>query len=717
MPEAAAEQSSNWALPLQCLLSYHQHSIQLRELYQLAHKSSHESIHSDDIDAILQSFNLRTQWQTYTWKQLKFCELPAIVQLHNGHGVTLISLNRQFAIIAVSNEGKIEEHQVSLDSLKKDFSGRVLQLQPQLQSSGATNRISLSEWIDRKSLGFTIFEVILASLMINLFQIALPLYTMNVYDKVIPNQAEETLWVLFSGILVILFLDYLFRIIRGVVLENLSERIGEALEVRLFRKSLTAKNELREVVGAEADTFHEVSNYRSGFFGKTLVDLIEIPFFFIFFFIIYALSETLAMIPLVAALVIIVLNLIHHFPLKRLGSSLFELRKHKEDFLIQAISGRDTLRLNNALPRFLQRWQANVRKSLSLARASSLWNNSMSTITPIVVQGVSVMVVFIGSYEVFAGNLTVGAMVAATILSARAILPILNFSNALTRLFSSRHMLMQWYRTLTRQSDFDVHENLINKGRFKGSLVLKDVRSKYPNSPRWIIDTINLQIAAGERVGLIGPSGAGKTSLLNLLAGLIKPNEGLLQMDSYDISDIHPFELHRSISFMPQNPAFFSESLRENIQLGSEVDHQRMQQLIEDFGLDKMIGQASLGASLTHKISERGENLSGGQRQLIALLRCLYVDACLYLFDEPTAGMDGQMESLVINYLQKKLHGKSIILVTHRPGLLQLVDRLIVMNSGKIVADGPRDIIVQKYFGQNNHLTEVPLKQAQVNFK
>ena len=644
--------TANWSLPLQSLLSYHQHSLSQEELYSLVEKSTSEAINIDDLDKLLHPFNLKANWQKYTWKNLQYCELPAMIVLKDGKAVTLVALHSKFAIIAMVTDNQVREQQISIDSLKKDFSGHVLHLDYQIESIGAGNRIRLSEWIDRKSLRMTMLEVILASLMINLFQIALPLYTMNVYDKVIPNQAEETLWVLFSGIVVILALDYLFRLVRGIVLENLSERIGEAIEIRFLRKALTTSIDAREDVGSETDTLHEINSFRANFFGKTLVEIIEFPFFLIFFLILYAISETIALIPLFAGLVIVSVNLIHHFPLKSLGRNLFSIRKQKESFLVQVISGRDSLRLSNAMPKFLHQWQSTVRKSLSLGRATSLWFNSMGSFTPIVVQGVSVMVVLLGSYEVFQGTLTVGGMVAATILSARAILPILNFSNAITRLISSRHQVKAWRKALNRQTDFDVNENLLNKGRLKGNLILKNVRFKYTNAPQWIIDGVSFHVRPGEKLAIIGPSGSGKTSLLNLISGLTQANEGSIQMDSYDVNDIHPYEMHRSLSFMPQNPAFFSGTLRDNIQLGNQVDHQRLEMLVNNFGLTDMVGQESIGASLSHQITENGSNLSGGQRQLIALLRCLYVDACTYVLDEPTAGMDGQLETLVIKYMQ-----------------------------------------------------------------
>lgn len=464
---------------------------------------SEQAIGAEDIKQVLSHLNLKANWKDYSWSAMRHCELPAMLILNDGHAVTLLSLHKDFAVISDINDDKVESHQLSLNDLKANFSGKVLQIEFQESQGVSSNRLRIPEWIDRKTLSFTLLEIIIASLMINLFQIALPLYTMNVYDKVIPNQAVETLWVLFSGILVILLLDYLFRLVRGVVMENLSERVGEALELRMVRKFITSNVRDREHVGAEVDMFHEMSNYRAGFFGKTLVELIEFPFFFLFFLVIYGISPAVSVVPLIAVVLVTVTNLFHHFPLQRLGKELFALKKMKESFLIQTISGRDSLRLANALSKSMYRWQSKVRKTLSLGRSSQLWNSSMATTTPIIVQGVSVMVIFVGSFQVFSGQLTVGGMVAATILSARAVLPILNFSNALTRLFSSRHMLKAWKAALTKPSDFDLHDNLLNKGHFQGNLMAKNLRFKYQNSPRWVIDNFNVQLKAGEHTGIV----------------------------------------------------------------------------------------------------------------------------------------------------------------------------------------------------------------------
>ena len=704
--------------PLQCLLFENQYPVSPQEIYQLAEKATDgEPILRDDLQGIFTQLNIQTEWQKISWSELSSTELPAMLMLKNNRAVTLLSLHAEYALISVVKNAKVQQTKIQLSSLKQAYTGEVL-LVGASQIETSSNRIRISEWISKRALTFSIIEIIVASLMINLFQVALPLYTMNVYDKVLPNQAEETLWVLFSGILIILILDYIFRLMRSVVLENMSERVGESLMMRMLRKTATMNSSDKEDVGAISDTFHEINNYRVGFFGKTLVELIEFPFFFLFFAVIYGISPEVAMIPLYAAIIIVIINLLHHFPIKNLSKDLYPLNKKKESFLVQLLSGRESLRLSNGFSRFINKWQAKTRQTLTLSRSSQLWNNSMSTTLPILVQLVSAIVVFVGAYQIFAGNLTIGEMIAITLLSARAILPVLNFSSALTRLFSSRHMLKAWKLILTRDTDYDINDNIINKTRFKGGLMLKDVNFKYPKMDNYTLQNVNLQIQPGEKIGIVGPSGAGKSSLLRVISHLEKTEQGEIQLDGFSVQDIHPFEFYRTVAYMPQNPHFFSGSVYDNIRMIGQLSNQRkIEKMVEFFGLNSLMMQKALGGGLSFEVGEGGNNLSGGQRQLVALMRSMCNDSVLYMLDEPTSGMDGQLENQVIQYLQQYTQDKTLILVTHRPGLLKLVDKLIVMNEGQILEQGEKTPMLKKYFSgatkmQNNY---VPLKPATVS--
>lgn len=714
-PQKLKQNQASLLEPIQCLLFENQYPVSPEEIYQLAEKSTDaEPILRDDLVSIFTKLNIQMQWQKCSWKDLTTAELPAMLMLNNNKAITLLSIHKDYALVSVVKENKVQSIKIQVESLRKIYTGEIL-LVGASQVTTVSNRIRISEWISRRALTISIIEVILASLMINLFQIALPLYTMNVYDKVLPNQAEETLWVLLSGILIILVLDYIFRLMRSVTLENISERVGEALMMRMMRKTATANSSDKEDVGAISDTFHELNNYRVGFFAKTLVDLIEFPFFFLFFAIIYAISPAVAMVPLFAALFIVIINLLHHFPIKNLSKDLYPLNKQKESFLVQGLSGREGLRLSNGFSRFINQWQAKIRQTLGLSRSSQLWNSSMTTTLPILVQLVSALVVFIGAYQIFTGDLKIGEMIALTLLSARAVLPVLNFSSALTKLFSSRHMFKSWRKMLTRETDYDINDNIISKTQFKGGLMLKDVYFKYPKMDNYTLQETNLQIQPGERIGIIGPSGAGKSSLLRIISNLEKTERGEVQLDGFNICDIHPFEFHRNLAYMPQNPDFFSGSVYDNIRMSSQInDQQKIEKMVESFGLNSLMMQKTLGGGLSFQVGEGGSNLSGGQRQLIALMRSMCNDSVVYMLDEPTSGMDGNLENQVIQYLQQYTQDKTLILVTHRPGLLSLVDKLIVMNEGKIIDTGEKNKILKKYFNGTSKMESVyaPLKPA-----
>ena len=454
------------------------------------------------------------------------------------------------------------------------------------------------------------------------------------------------------------------------------------------------------------------------FFAKTFVELIELPFFFIFFAVIYGISPEIAMIPLYASLGIIVINLLHHFPLKKLGSELFVANKKRQSFLVQLLSGKETLRLDNGFSKFTNIWQAKIRYALGLSRSTQIWNNSMATTLPILVQAVSVTVVLVGAYQHFSGKLSVGGLIACTILSGRAILPILNFSSALTKLLSSRHMLKSWKNILTHQTDYDLTNNVTLNNDFKGDLLVKDLHFKYNESGGWALENINLTLKRGERLAIVGPSGAGKSTFVRVLCQIEKAERGSVLMDGFSLKDLHPFELYRNINYMPQNPSFFSGTIYENIRLNSQsFNSHRLQEMVQFFGFNNLNSNESIESGLSFQVGEGGQALSGGQKQLIALMRCLCTDSVIYILDEPTSGMDGELEKKVIEYIDKLMQDKTLIIITHRPSLLTLVNNLLILNQGKIVERGPKELMTQKYFGSTptgSKIVEVPLKQARV---
>ena len=695
---------TNFLESAHCLFASHHYSISTDEIYHMAQKpEGGESFEIQDVISVAAQLGFKTDLQSCTWERLKEISLPALLFLNNGSAITLLAFEENESILSeLDNDEKITHKRVALSELQTQFANQVLTLEPNVEVLTLPDTTGLSALIDKKLLR-TLFEVLVATSVISLFQLALPLFSMNVYDKVVPNAATETLWVLASGICIIFVLDYIFRISRQHLLENLSARIGESIDVQLLRKILGQNRAFSSGVGVNTEMFHEMQNFRAAFFGKMIVELIEAPFVLLFLFVIYLISPILVLVPIAVGFGIFVLNVIHHYPIVSLGKKNYTLRKERESFLIETLQGKENIKIANAFAKFLYRWSTQVKKGILITRKSQMWNGSLGHATPLLVQSVSVLVIIVGAFQIFEKQLSLGGLIACSILSARAILPMVNFGNAVVRFYTAMPMLKQWRQTLRQSSDYDTVGSMVSKGKYTGNILIKDVDFNYSGNSQNSLKKINLHIRPGEHVIIAGRSGAGKSTLLRLLANLEKTEQGNIYLDNYNIADLHPFELHRQVSLMTQSPAFFSGTVHSNIDLGTRAQKESyLSEMLTHFGLDQLLLDEISGGGLAFEIGEQGSRLSGGQRQMVALLRALAYDHAVYLLDEPTAGMDSILEARVIDYLRKRMKNQTMIIVSHRPDLFALADRMIILEKGQIVADGPRDEILKKAFKKSN---------------
>lgn len=543
-------------------------------------------------------------------------------------------------------------------------------------------------WGPVKTFWKSYLEIGFLTFFINLFALAVPLFTMSVYDRVVPNNATETLFVLASGVIIILLFDIYFKSVRNHIIERVGKKLGVYLEEELMKRMLSLKSEYDNMlVGSKANLFRELNQIRDFFATKSILQVIDLPFFFIAILVIFLISPAVAAVPLTVAILIVLFNLVMQVPISNLSKKNIENVQSKNSYLVETLQGSEIIKLSNANSTKLFNWRNLVAVTDDIAIKIQSLNVFSMNLSQTVVQFVTMFVIVVGVFEIANKNLTVGGLIAVTILSSRAMVPVIQTSMMVIRFKEIKESLNNinefWHLPVENEKQLEV-----GIGRLEGGIEFSGVDFYYRNSKYPSLDNCSIKINPGEKIGIIGQTGAGKTTFLRLLTGLDTPTKGSIFLDGHEISTVHPVELRQNVGVMPQEPFLFSGTLKENIELSSPISKERMMELIKLTGLEDLVKKTGQGDSL--QVGERGSNLSVGQRHLVALARAILNDPSIVILDEPTTGMDVGLEKTLINHVKQILEKKTVIVITHRFAALDLVDRVIVLNNGKIVADGPK---------------------------
>ncbi len=661
-----------------------------REIISALSGVSEEEFGIDDVFTVAQETNLFASKEQLDISNLESFLLPLILLDKNGEVAVLKSISTQGAVLYVDEENPNVE--IKKSALKK-YSEVIFFFRNERDRVLSARSKTLSWFFEPiKATWRAYVEVGVLSLFINIFALAVPLFTMNVYDRVIPNFATETLIVLVSGVLIIFAFELALKSVRVYILENSGKKIAALFEEKLLNRMMNVRTQYDHLLsGTKANLFKELQQVKEFFTSKTLVQILDLPFFFIALFVIYWISPTIAMIPFIAGLIMVSFNLIMQYPLASLAHEQFKEAQSKNGYLIETIHGRESLKLINAQSQRLFKWRRLVAFYEHLSQRIATLNHFTTNTTYIIIQAITLMVVFVGVYEVHNKNLSIGGLIAVTILSSRAMVPIVNLSGVLLQFKKIKEALTSlndyWHLPQERSEKSE-----IGIGDLKGDIEFSGVSYYYKNATYPSLDNINLKIKAGERVGIIGQTGAGKSTILRLLSALDLPSSGSLYLDGHESSTIHPVEIRESIGVMPQDPYLFAGSIKDNISLSRSVSKEELVKLLELTGLDSLIKKSAQGDSLD--VGENGEYLSMGQKNLVALARSLVHEPKILILDEPTTGLDVGLEQNVIARLKGVVEDKTLIVITHRFAALELVDRVIVIENGKIVADGEKNKIL-----------------------
>ncbi len=647
---------------------------------------------------------MASRLQRVALAQIDAAALPAILVLVNNQALLLLGHDERGharVLLPETGQGAVT---LSPEELAARYTGVALFVRPHFRFDSRAPEVRRTRrghwfWSAIGAQRFVYRDVLVAAALVNIFALAFPVFSMNVYDRVVPNQAVETLWALAIGIVLVLCADLWLRTLRSRFVDEASARIDVTLSATLLERVLGLKMAHRpESVGSFASQLRGFEQVRDFIASGTVTALVDLPFTLLFVAVLVWLSPWLALpVVLVFALIVVIGWVLQH-RLHQLSETTWQASAQRNATLIESLTGLETIKTQGAEGVIQARWE---RNNLFLARMNvrmrALSSSAMYG-TAWLTQGVSVAVIVIGVYLINERQLTMGALIAASMLAGRALAPagqivglLMQYQGARTALESLDKLMA---KPVERPSAAEGAAPFIQRRDLKGEIELRNVRFAYPNRDDMALDGVSFRIAPGERVALIGRVGSGKSTIQRLVMGLYEPSSGEVLLDGVDVRQLDPADVRRNIAYVSQDVLLFHGSLRDNIAFGLPyADDAAVVAAAEVAGLHDFVSRHPRGFDMA--VGERGESLSGGQRQAIGIARAVLHNAPLLLLDEPSSAMDFSTEAHVTQRLAAFAEGKTLLLVTHRTSLLSLVERVIVIDNGRVVADGPRERIMQ----------------------
>lgn len=626
---------------------------------------------------------------------------PTIVLFHDQEACVLLGWDDEMTSARVIFP-ELGEAEVTLpmEKLAERYCGRAILIRPRFRFDARApevGKVRNRHWF-WGTLGENLplyRDVLIAAFMLSLFALALPLFIRNVYDRVVPNHAFETLWVLAAGVVVVLVADVVMRTMRGYFLDLASKRVDVKLSSFIMERVLATRLESRPLsTGSFAANLRSFETIRDFITSATVTAFIDLPFAFLFVLVIGWIAWPLALTILGGMILVLLIGLTVQRKMQHLAETSYRGGAQRNATLIESLVGLETIKSLGAEGLMQRKWEASVS---FLARTStSLRLLSLSTINSAVwvQQMISVATIIIGVYLIAEGRLSMGGLIACSMLSSRAMAPIGQVAGLLMQYHSASIALKSLDEILGKPVERPDDANFITRHTFRGDLRLKDVSFTYPGQELNALHNVSLSIQAGEHVAILGRVGSGKTTLQRLIVGLYQPTEGSVLVDGIDLRQVDPAELRRQIGYVSQDITLFYGTMRDNLTMAlPTADDGAVLKAADCGGILEFVNGHPQGFDMM--IGERGESLSGGQRQGVAIGRALIGEPPILLLDEPTGSMDHSSEEAIKNRLKQAAEGKTMIVITHRTSLLELVDRIIVLDAGKIVADGPKEQVVK----------------------
>jgi len=635
--------------------------------------------------------------------------LPLILLLSDANACILEAFDdEKKRAKVVYPEGDGVEEWVEVEKLEEVYLGYAFLLKKELDSTDETlsKKTSNSKhWFwDTIKLSTPIYrDVLVASLLVNLFVLATPLFTMNVYDRVIPNNAMETLMVFSIGVLMVYLLDSFLKFIRTRLLEIAAKKSDVIMSSIVFEKVLDLKMAVHpRSIGSFANNIKDFEAVRSFLTNATMASLIDLPFAVIFLLVIFYIGGNIVLIPMVIMLIILSYAMFIKEPLKKSIESTHEASARKHGILIETLQNIETVKTQTMQGQVQWQWEESVGEIAQKSFYSRMLSASVPTVTGLMVQLNTVLIVIYGVMLIEQLELTMGGLIGIVILASRTVAPMGQVAALITNYSDARSAYNTINEIISQPLERPEGQRFIQRDSFSGKIEFKHVSFSYPDSEQIALNDVSFVINPGEHVGIIGRIGSGKSTIEKLILKLYDPDEGSILIDDIDIAQIDPAQLREQIGYVSQDVALFRGTVKDNIlHRNPNVSDEQLLEAATLSGVDEFVRRHPMGYGMP--IGERSHGLSGGQRQSIGIARALISEAPLMLLDEPTNALDQLSESRLLNHLKTAFAGKkTVLLVTQKLGLLAITPRVIVMNEGRVYLDGPREEVLKKLQGAGN---------------
>ncbi|MEM1114488.1 MAG: type I secretion system permease/ATPase [Pseudomonadota bacterium] len=537
-------------------------------------------------------------------------------------------------------------------------------------------------------------DVLIASFFINLFALALPIFIRLVYDRVLPNHAVETLWFLTSGVIIFFIAEAILKGMRAYFIDLAARRVDISASSLIFEHSMATRMEHRpSSVGGQAMRIRGFESVRDFIASSSVTALVDLPFAGLFLGVMAWIAWQMAIPVLIGVSIVLLYGLATQRKLRELAGTAYRAATVRNSTLVEGLAGVETIKATGAEQRMQRKWEETASFSAHVTQQLRLVANSSVNLTGWVEHMVRLSVVVLGAYLIAAGALSFGGLIACVILSGRVMGPFGRVAALLVQYQNSRVALKGLDEMMEEPTERPPGKQFLSRDMFRGDIEFKHVSFSYPDSPISSLNNVSFKIKAGEKVAILGRIGSGKSTLQKLCMGLYQPTYGSILIDGIDLRQLDPGEFRSRVGYVPQDVVLFYGSLRENLTLAHpEVSDQALVDAAETSGLLDFVNRHPQGFDML--VGERGDSLSGGQRKSVALARAIVHQPNILFMDEPTGSMDHSTESLVKRKLTGYVGGRTWLVVTHRNSILEMVDRILVIDNGALVADGPRDQVI-----------------------
>jgi ATP-binding cassette subfamily C protein LapB len=623
--------------------------------------------------------------------------LPAIVLLKDEKARVVTKVNRDTNEVSVIfPELNDAEVQMPIDELVERSSGYMIVAKAKFKfddRAPEVGTVKSRHWFwgaiaENKSV---YRDVMMAAFLVNIFALSMPLFTMNVYDRVLPNRSIETLCVMAIGIGLIIAGDLVLKTMRAYFIDWASARIDVKLSASIMEKVMGIRLEQRpNSVGSFAANLRSFESIRDFITSATITTLIDIPFGLIFIGVIGWIAPYMMAPAIIGALVILIYSFTVQTKMHGLSETMYRAGALRNSTLIESLVSLETVKGLGIEGKMQQKWESSANYLTEVSSKLKLLSSSINNGASSILQAVNVSIILLGVYLVTAGELTMGGLIACTMLASRALAPIAQTAGLLTQYHTASTSLQSLDEIMAKDVERPEDAAFLSRPSFAGNIEFKEVSFQYPDTDQEALSNVSFKIKAGEHVALLGRMGSGKSTINKLILGLYQPTSGAILIDGIDSRQIDPAELRRVVGYVQQDTHLFYGSLRENLTVAAP--HASDAQVLEAAhagGIDGFVNAHPKGFDML--VGERGDTLSGGQRQGVGISRALIKRPAVLLLDEPTSAMDHSGEEEVKRRLIEHSTGKTVVLISHRSALYDLVERIIVIDSGRVVADGPKE--------------------------